>query len=907
MQNRRIKYLIAVLIFLGVVSGGVLLAQGLGYFPRYPYRINLIAKELSLASGDLAFHSQTLKDLAHDCSCGNAQSQCKIKDFTAVNKTGVFGETCNNRKLIEETQTAIKDKTDQVVYLRELLKKEMASGLEAELKTLREDEANKLKENLDNLLTSSEQILAPARKNAYLLDEEKYSSKYQCEADCSRTEFFTLKACIFKNTGEQNPVKINFKVSAGLDDLELGKLGIKSMKLNLPDKIDVGDITAKNRFDIYLADLLISFDPVPADKPEALHTEPIVIRPPSPEVPLFSPSNYSCPAINSREYSCVAAGPESENYKNLKWYLETYSWLSEKCQALPGLTDKHNLPTQEKFNQCLDKQNVHLNIINQCDEAWNNYLICLISKIAGSNCALPSGICLEIKEPDKRIDAAYRECRNLYSQINEIAPVQCNAQALDKKCQELKEKGSEVLEPCKFAPLFTKELHAPISESHQQETIKCESQKLYDNPEKIGFYCPQSTHGSNQAKIKLPDIVIPDIKLPTFNFSPFAKVKLPNFIFEDLKFNSADLCNLDQCRLDEMVLDFDIPTLRIPTVRIPALKIPLAEIPGFPGLDSEILEVGMDDIDFPPIPFSLPNLNLADLITPILEIPEIPVAQPKITLDFAGLDIDLGNLLLGLVTSILPIPSGCIGGSISGIPLVISFPDFYFYWPRFPEMPHLCQNLNDFCGKMKEAVGQNIALKKGSIEKIFSNAAGTGIQDRLDRAALLYQKSIEDGIGSRLKEAESQIRRQLEESFRTARVENGMLKLNDVRITLGDIGIPMSKGNSQLAKIPESLKIPWPKSLTEIQLIKPVIYSLPSIPLSDLSYSKLIELRAPGLQLPSLSFDTSFLGNYAGYELKPPSGSSPYPTEDMDVNLQGIKKFKNEIDNFYNQINDILQ
>ena len=422
-KNRRVFLTAAVLIMVGTA----ILAQEIGYHPRYPTRIGAIARELNNASADLVVLNQELEDLTNSCSCSNSQSQCqKIGALgIAAGSPEAIGEPCPSRKQIEYKQTEIKNKADQIAALKDLLKTEMESGLEAELKTLREDEANQLMDGLNSLINFTEQIVPPAQNNVSILSSTEYSPAVQCQAEWSNQESFGLKACILNNAGEQNPITINFRVGAGLGDLDLGRIGINQANLNLPESINVPKIKGADNFNIDLQDLDIVFDPVPVDEVYALHTDPIILRTNTPPLPKLGNSSFSCPNPSTADYSCASEEEGgSVYYQDLEWYLETYSYLSQECQTLPGINNEDGLPSQEKFEECLDKQNVHQTILNQCEDLWQQYNTC-INKGISPNCSQVPEICLSLDRESQRSAAIAKECQNLFQEIEETPPSSC--------------------------------------------------------------------------------------------------------------------------------------------------------------------------------------------------------------------------------------------------------------------------------------------------------------------------------------------------------------------------------------------------------------------------------------------------------------------------------------------------
>ncbi len=846
----------------------VALAQGMGFFPRYPLRLRYTIGEINQASQQLVYLNGKLKDLTEKtCDCGNAQSQCERKGMTniqAVSPYKVFGEPCQSRREIEKTQLEIRNKTDQISYLRELLKKEMETGLEAELKTLREDEAKELEDNLNEILDildidSEQNILSPALANVEILNDAQYSVEKQCQAKCKKGIAFQIIACILGLFGEEKPIEAKFELGATLEKIDLGEITIGEIGLTLPEKIELADIANIKDFEIPLGDIKISFPPTPANELDTLSLEPIIFHPSSPSLPIFPWANFSCPQLSGQVYQPQPTEEGAPNdYTDLDQYFKIFAWLSKECQKIPGLQGSHGIPDK----RCLDINNVLSTIINRCDALWREYSECCETAEDPSDCGQPPGICL-----------------TNYKSIQFEKPKCLTCQGACTTC------------PC---------------------------QTCRDNPDTgMRLDCPLAV--SAIPRIKLPDIKIPDIRLPEFKLLPFLIVHLPNFIFEDLILPDLDFCNFDNCLslipplISSLEIEPQYPFLMIDSIEIPSVYASLPGIPGLSGLEGKQLEIEMDKIEFPPIPLPLPEFDLTRLIALNLQVPEIPIPKPKITLKFLGLDIDFLNLFLGLLASAIHIPGGCIAAGISFIPplLEIRFPDYYFYWPRFPEIPDLCDNeyitLDSFCQDIKEALDRDVLDKLSEIQNILNITIQNNLQNRFDEISGIYHELVEDHISQRLEEIRIEIEEKLQESFQGAIIENGMLIIPPIEVSLGEITISMEEVNKYLLYgIPMEIEIPWPEELKEIKLTEPITYQLPSIPLPDLGFALEVLLKIPGFQYPSLHFSLDTLGNYLGYEGQSPSGGNPYPVDKINANLEKISGTNKKISESAEKIEQIL-
>ena len=937
-------------------------ALGQNFSPQYPARIKAIAEELSDASGELVAINQDLKAEASQCSCNSAISICVQKKAVPSNTAG---DPCENREYIEEIQVAIRNKTDQVSYLIALLEAEMEAGLEDELNTLAEDEAQAIRTEINNLLESSKRIVAPSLANANALDNDNYSSQNKCQANCNRAFPLSFKICV-NAQGEQKPIEMNFQVSASLKKLDLGQIEIKKFGLNLPDKLKLSGIGLLNDFSLALPDISLEFPPTPVKNLGDASLDPIVLHSFSASLPSFNPAKFSCNRPDSSQYSCYGVETiKTATYIESEWYAQTISWLSDRCQEIPTMKGELGMPIEEKTIKCFDAKNVQKTIVEECDAIWKQFIQCLIVKVftfGAADCPLPTGICWRLKQPDppeKRQRAAAEQCSALFQGQNEAvpagcgsdpantlknkceaikdiginknqcatlfkrqgetAPVECDSKPLEtfeNKCEEIKNSGAKnipepcftIPDPCFFVPLLTDPPEAVTDLSTQYfqgDKNSCIEQTIGDNSLfEANADCPLSlNYGTSAPRIKLPGVKIPDIRLPSFNFSPFLKVKLPNFIFEDLAFPDMDLCNISDCAdmLGELNLNVAMPTLRIPDIQLPDIFASL----GIPGLNSKI-RIQTDKIRFPAIQMPVPDFDLLKFAAPKITLPKISMPRPQIKVDFKGVKINLPNLLLGLLGSIFNIPSGCVGlgFGLSGLPLEIIFPDYYFYWPRFPRIPDLCEEVDSFCRQLKNALDETIGSRIGALQDAANNPIQTGIQEQLDEIAIIYKQAIEKGISDKMEE----IKNKIETAARNAAIfENGLARIPKTTIPLGWITIPMSGVNSKLNKLPLEINFNWPGELKELQISNPVVYQLPSIHLENLNFSRDIKLKLPGLQLPSFSFDISFSDDYVDVAGGSPSGGNPYPMNQIDSNLQTIIEKSDEITDASENIIDVLK
>ncbi len=906
------KFTLLAFLMANLLIPAITPALGQEYSPEYPTRIKAIAEELSGASGELVAMNQDLKTEASQCSCNNSSvvSLCVQKKGFATSATG---DPCkNNRENIEEIQIAIRNKIDQVSYLIALLEVEMQSGLEDELKTLPEEDAIILKTGLDNLLISSNDLIAPSESNTNIMDSNNYSSQNKCQAKCNRSFPLSFEVCVGAQ-GEQKPIEMDFRVSASLQKIDLGKIEISKIGLNLPDKIKLTSPSLLNNFSMALPDISIEFPPTPMKDLANVGLSPIILRSFTASLPSFNAAEFSCNQPNSSQYSCQDGEKNSVSYVDIGWYAQTFSWLSEKCQALPAMKNNMGMPIEEKYKQCFDEKSVQTTINNECDAIWSDYNRCLNKIFA--HCDRPTETCWDIKQSGtgKRLGVERSQCSVLFQGQNEPVPTECNSnpiETLKNKCEAIKKSGEETIpEPCLYIPIFTGGAMPDLSTQYfQSDKNTCDPQIISDNSLfSAGANCGISASLNRDIatpQIKLPGVKIPDIRLPSFSFMPFLKVKLPNFIFEDLAFPDMDLCNINDC-MDTLSGGFNLnvpmPTLRIPNIELPPIYASL----GIPGVDAKI-KIEMDKMRFPEIQMPMPEFDLLKFASPKITLPKISTPLPQIKVEFKGVKINLPNLLLGLIGSIFNIPGGCIGFGfgLSGLPLEIIFPDYYFYWPKFPRIPNLCENANLFCRQLKNSLDEAIGDKMSALANATNSPIQSGIQQQLDQISTIYQTVITRAVSDKMNE----IKNTIEITARNITVyKNGMVSIPRTTIPLGWITVPMNGINSELSQIPLEIRFNWPSELKELSLTNTVSYQLPSIPLDDLNFSKDVKLKLPGLQLPSFSFGLNFSDDYVDIAGQPPDGGNPYPIDELNSNIETITEKSNEITDASDNISNVLK
>jgi len=701
----------------------------------------------------------------------------------------------------------------------------------------------------------------------------------------------------------------------------------------------------------------------------------------------------------SLSYQCSQTSGDStvKTTPLTNWYFETLSYLMERCAEIPTMSNYWGLTN--KAEGCFDQNKVVETTLNECDSLWEDYCQSLGSNQEGGSfqtqpeppefCKKIRYSCEEIgqipKEKRGEISAAI-QCQALFKQEKLSIPEECKfapaivyvdelgnktyscpfgfpilkadvcvkknfdpISKLEGKCEELKkdkerklieekeernEKGKltavhtqSLIEPCLLLPLFNKHIAEPGTENHISSGTKCSAQSLLNLPfgfgGGVGFSCPIGI--PTLPKIVLPDIIIPDIILPSFSVPPFFRVKLPSLIIEDIILPDIELCDLNKCANLFPNLDFHQPSLNLPTLD---LNIPIPQIPNL-YLQGRIL--------FPSISFSLPQINLFNLLLPELELPEISLPTPKITFSITGIDLSaIFDLIFTFILNALSIPDFgfCLVFKIPSVFLDISFPDYYISFTKFLgkylekissfEIP-FCQNVNEFCESIKDSLNENgFSYKVGEIENKF-NGVIEEIQKELNKvteAVEDIQNEITDVFQSVYGEAIVQAIDQ-ELQARGTNFKNYLQTQKEkecFRVSLPEIKIALKIANKKEVKregnqvtvsvpvdIPTEISIPWPNELKNgITLTNPITYELPKIPLSGLSFEKEFSIKGPGFQPRSFFIDFGKI-NEGDCNRESPEGGNPFPIVEIESKIETMKNFKSEIENSSQKIKELLE
>lgn len=358
-----------------VFGQGMNLDIGPYVFPHYPQRLKYLSSEISLDSEEILALNQELNQSLQNCDCKYVQSQCYQPQKTTClgSEIKVLGDPCLNRKEIEGIQGEITKKTEELTFLKKVLEIEIETGLKRELETIDPERAEKLKKNLEDLLNKSSDIISLAEENRNFSTNWRPQIKKVCQSHCQTGEVFGLKGCLKAGTAEQKPIDLKFKVGVGLDDLDLGKVEIKNIGLNLPEEIQLTkpkDVS----IDIPGKEILVEFKEVQVEELKKtglldLATPSFNLSTPQVSTPKILEMKFDFPLPKgTSSYQCSASRQTEEiEYNELNWYFRTIDWLFEKCQKMADMKDSSGGPT-EKFKDCMEPEKVHLTIINECQK-----------------------------------------------------------------------------------------------------------------------------------------------------------------------------------------------------------------------------------------------------------------------------------------------------------------------------------------------------------------------------------------------------------------------------------------------------------------------------------------------------------------------------------------------------------
>lgn len=902
------------------------------FFPRFPQRLIHLLERTEFSAEKLTNYSNELTNLLAQSNCEFSFSQCLPRiafgGEIRCRPGNIIGAPYQNIKEVEEKKEEIADNIDSLVFLRELLEKEMEGGLEQELATLRRDEAEILKNNLERTLEKSGEIIRIAKEN-----QEIYNINYSenCIAQCQEGPIQGFRACVMAGSGPQEYIELKAEVEVNVGDLELGEVGISEFGLKLPDKIsfpELGDISLI--IPSQSLQVCYPFQPINVSINPSPSANVLPLNLSLPEISLDGISSYyQCPQITDNGY--IQSGAETS------WPFKILSFLSEQCISLPGMTSVLGL--NENAAKCYDQERKIGVIVNECNFLWNKYCD---PEVLGSE---PVSICKKIRYNCDDINgnaAVVLQCQNLFKQEELPIPFECQSmpiETLRNKCQELRVKFPQnPPEPCKILSIFTGEIEGFDKKTHQGEPKTCPPQKTLNVPfgfgSELGFNRP--IEFPRTPRISLPDIPIRDIRLGEFNIPPFLRIKLPNIIIEDIILPDIELCDINNCSFNFPSLNFQSPHLRMPSFDIST------PIPQLPGLDLRT-RIELAEIN---LPFSSPQINLFNLLLPEINLPEINLPSPDFNFRITGIDLrGIVDLIFSFVINAAKIPeiNACLTFRIPQTFLSIIFPDYYFSFFKFPEIPEIpfCKNINQFCRRVNNVLGEggwirkareietefnktvnelqreldkiNIATGKiqGAINETFSEIYGPLVYNAIIEQLRREGISLQDYINPRTREIDLNqipfpgvfpIRAvgdrecllvpvpQVDIILRIINARN----YQETRIEKNLLSRPIQYIIYVPVDIPLEIPIPWPERLKNITLINDLSYDLPDISLSGLSYKREFPIKTVGFQPFRVDFDFGKITD-GSCITQSPRGGNPFPMNQIVDKFNNIKNIKTEL------------
>ena len=322
-------------------------------------------------------------------------------------------------------------------------------------------------------------------------------------------------------------------------------------------------------------------------------------------------------------------------------------------------------------------------------------------------------------------------------------------------------------------------------------------------------------------------------------------------------------------------------------------------------------------------------------------MPKINLPHPKITFAITGIDTGaIFSLIYTFILNALGAPTfgGCLSFKFPSLFLSIIFPDYYFSFKKFPEIPknNYCSDINGFCKDVKNSLGENGWIKKAEKIENIVNEKISVIQKRLNSSKTISQ-DIQNEINEIFKKyytpiINEKISKYVNPQTKTLNVDNApfpgvfpsgkngekclAVPLPEKNIILRFV--PSSKmpikrieeqGNDTIIytplDIPSEIPIPWPNDLKDINLTHPIGYTIPPIPLSKLSYEKEFSIKGPGFQPYTFTFN--FGPSSGDCVSKPPSGGNPVPIDQIDSQIDKIKDFQSKLKNASQTIKNILE
>ena len=697
--------------------------------PNFPQRLKYITSGISIVGEKLIITNQELLELTDSTGCEFAQSQCDQiisegkqvdcrtlpESFGSVyplEESGSGSEDETAEEKISSKRSAIKGLNVRISYYRKLLAKEMETGLENQLQTLREEDAEELRSSIEEILNTLPELIAKGEDSAA---QPNKCSTNNCTPQCNQGGIGDTMCIDVALSGEQKPTQITFEGGIGIDDdWDLGRIGISNIKLNLPDTLKTPDLPT-----LKIPKIKINIPGIKIDC--ALRSQEIEIKSPTVSLPNPPKLEFSCPDYNTaKNYQyqyppCLqedgtyapCSQDEKERYREFEWFLEVFSWLSSQCMdAIWETVDWKDSAETDKLNNsipaCFDPVTTASKLVQVCGERY-------AEQQAGRGPLPRDDACWywfggKTDTQDKPKLAAEEHCFKFFEGIqnlpgrpgfknNDGSQRTFDPGTKDKIIEYLEDQNpgitidDEPQDQCgdKLDSLTTlidsckklRELHPDKQPGEFPDQCKIlprffSSILGYDPPYQIAapdiLEWIAAQHGlPEETMIDLPNNPFPgcSIGAPSIPKIPLSKysiiipdIELPTFNlgpFFSIKlpsfvFEDLTFPDIELCNLDDC--QFKMPNLSFqpPTLKIPEIAIATSifTLPSVPG--NPKVEVNIEPPEFSPLRFDFSQIiNLNSLVSPELELPEFKLPKPKLKLSFEDVKVDFLNLLLGLL------------------------------------------------------------------------------------------------------------------------------------------------------------------------------------------------------------------------------------------------------------------
>lgn len=336
------------------------------FMPRFPDRLTYLASEMALASQELEHLGGEFNQQIDRCGCRNLVSEC-----FDCRPGSLIGSPCPNQREVEGKRFEVETKLAQISFLRRLLQTELDLSLERELKTLRQDVADDLRNNINVLLQQSQDAIEQGQ-NAWELSNNPGLA--QCQAQCGRqTEGFSFVACINPRQQKTTDVKLSFGFS--LNDLNLGEAAIRNVNLSLPETIQTPRLPELDPLIISLPSQTIDFPDTPLGQVIDISRRNVVFHPPGVSVPRVPDLQFSCAQLPNMSSSYQwpqeqVEQPLSILEQEFEEFSQRFGELNAMCLRVLSYSsqgeDDLNYISSPEYENCHTPGKVRETIINMC-------------------------------------------------------------------------------------------------------------------------------------------------------------------------------------------------------------------------------------------------------------------------------------------------------------------------------------------------------------------------------------------------------------------------------------------------------------------------------------------------------------------------------------------------------------